>query len=72
MMARSPSRAISAPVKKLGAYMPITCHWLPSAASPTEWLHITLWAAKNAEDCGSFSFDNTAETLVTLTFFHHS
>ena len=42
MMARSPSRAISAPVKKLGAYMPITCHWMPSAASPTEWLHITI------------------------------
>ena len=33
---------ISVPVKKLGAYMPITCHWRPSAASPTEWLHITM------------------------------
>ena len=27
---------------KLGAYMPMTCHWMPSAASLTEWLHMTI------------------------------
>ena len=42
IIAPKPKRAISAPMKKLGAYMPITCHWMPSAASPTEWLHITI------------------------------
>ena len=36
MTVRTPKRMISVPVKKLGAYMPITCHWRPSAASPTE------------------------------------
>ena len=32
---RTPKRAISEPVMKLGAYMPSTCHWMPSAASLT-------------------------------------
>ena len=32
MMTSLPKRAISAPVKKLGANMARTCHWMPSAA----------------------------------------
>ena len=27
---------------KLGAYMPSTCHWMPSAASPTVWWQATI------------------------------
>ena len=42
IIARTPKRAIREPVMKLGAYMPMTCHWIPSAASPTVWLHITM------------------------------
>ncbi len=30
-----PWRSISRPVKKLGPNMASTCHWMPSAASPT-------------------------------------
>ena len=29
-------RAINAPVKKLGAYIASTCHWMPRVASVTE------------------------------------
>src|SRR4051795_9391478 len=27
---------------KLGPNMPSTCHWIPSAALPTEWPHSTI------------------------------
>ena len=37
-----PKRAISVPVTRLGANMPRMCHWMPSVASVTEWLHITI------------------------------
>ena len=33
----TPKRRISEPVKKLGAYIASTCHWMPSVASVTEW-----------------------------------
>ena len=42
MTRSTPKRVISAPVKKLGANMPSTCHCRPSAASVTEWLHMIM------------------------------
>ena len=42
VMRRLPKRAISRPVKKLGANMASTCHWMPSAASPTVWPQPTM------------------------------
>ena len=42
VMRSSPKRAISPPVKKLGAYIASTCHWMPSAASVTEWPQPTM------------------------------
>ena len=42
VMRSTPKRTISAPVKKLGAYMPSTCHWMPSVASVTEWPQPTM------------------------------
>ena len=41
-MRSTPKRAISAPVKKLGAYIASTCHWMPSVASVTEWPQPTM------------------------------
>ena len=32
----TPKRAMSEPVKKLGTYIPSTCHWMTQLASPTE------------------------------------
>ena len=42
MIRKTPKRTISIPVKKLGAYIASTCHWMPSAASPTEWPQSTM------------------------------
>ena len=41
-MRSTPKRTISAPVKKLGAYIASTCHWMPSVASVTEWPQPTM------------------------------
>ena len=41
-MRSTPKRAISEPVMKLGAYIASTCHWMPSAASVTEWPQPTI------------------------------
>ena len=41
-MRSTPKRTMSAPVTKLGAYMPSTCHCRPSVASVIEWLHMTM------------------------------
>jgi hypothetical protein len=37
-----PKRSIRRPVKKLGPNMASTCHWIPSAAAPTEWPQPTM------------------------------
>ena len=42
VMRSTPKRAISVPVKKLGAYIASTCHWMPSVASVTEWPQPTM------------------------------
>lgn len=30
------------PVKKLGPYMAMTCHWIPSLADACEWPHMCI------------------------------
>ena len=40
---------------KLGAYMPSTCHWMPSVASVTEWPQPTM--ASGAEVITMFMID---------------
>jgi len=42
VMAVLPKRVMRCPVKKLGPNMASTCHWMPSAASPTVWPQPTM------------------------------
>ena len=42
MIARTPKRLISPPVKKPGAYMPTTCHSMTNAAAEYGWLQKSM------------------------------
>ena len=55
------------PVMKLGAYMPSTCHWMPSVASVTEWPQPTI--ASGAEVITMFIMhvaDATPQATATM------